>query len=211
MKPALKHVLKQGFFNGSLTLCLLAFGGVSMAAQAEDWLVNSGHSNVSFVSTKKVDIAEVHKFKQVQGSLSKQGELALAIDLNSVDTGISIRDERMASLLFEVAKYPKLEITGHVNPKLINDLPLGSTLVTQITATIQLHGQQVNKDIDVLVAKLTPTTLVVTSMTPVIVMANEFDLVAGVEKLRDIAGLSSISMAVPVSFVLTLSQKISSK
>ncbi|MBB1270325.1 YceI family protein [Shewanella sp. SR44-3] len=211
MKPALKHVLKQGFFNGSLTLCLLAFGSVSMAAQAEDWLVNSGHSNVSFVSTKKVDIAEVHKFKQVQGSLSKQGELALAIDLNSVDTGISIRDERMASLLFEVAKYPKLEITGHVNPKLINDLPLGSTLVTQITATIQLHGQQVNKDIDVLVAKLTPTTLVVTSMTPVIVMANEFDLVAGVEKLRDIAGLSSISMAVPVSFVLTLSQKISSK
>lgn len=44
------------------------------------------------------------------------------------------------------------------------------------------------------------------SFQPIIVNANEFDLVAGIDKLREIAGLSSISQAVPVSFVLTLTQ-----
>lgn len=46
----------------------------------------------------------------------------------------------------------------------------------------------------------------VSSFQPIIINANEFGLVAGVDKLRDIAGLSSISQAVPVSFVLTLTQ-----
>jgi len=47
---------------------------------------------------------------------------------------------------------------------------------------------------------------VVSSLAPVIVQANEFGLVAGVEKLKELAGLPSISLAVPVSFVLTLAQ-----
>jgi polyisoprenoid-binding protein YceI len=197
--------------NPLLTLSLVILAAISTGVQAENWQLDAGHSNISFVSTKKADIAEVHRFKQLQGSLSGQGQLALAVDLTSVDTGISIRDERMASLLFEVAKFPKLELSAQVNPKLIDDLPLGATLVTQVAVTIQLHGVEQTKDIDVLVAKLTPSKLVVTSMAPVIVMADEFNLGAGVNKLRDIAGLSSISMAVPVSFVLTLSQQASNK
>jgi polyisoprenoid-binding protein YceI len=211
MKNALKHGRIQRFINPLLTLSLLTFAAVSAGVHAENWQVNAGHSNISFVSTKKVDIAEVHRFKQLQGSLSEQGQLALVVDLASVDTGISIRDERMASLLFEVAKFPKLELTAQVNPKLIDDLPLGATLVTQVAVKIHLHGLEQTKDIDVLVAKLTPSKLVVTSMKPVIVMADEFNLGAGVNKLRDIAGLSSISMSVPVSFVLTLSQQVSNK
>jgi polyisoprenoid-binding protein YceI len=211
MKPTLKHGLNQGLIKPLLSLIVLILTAVSLGVQAEGWQVNVAHSNISFVSTKKVDIAEVHRFKQLQGSLSEQGQLALVVDLASVDTGISIRDERMASLLFEVAKYPKLELSAQVNPKLIDDLPLGATLVTQVAVKIHLHGLEQTKDIDVLVAKLTPNKLVVTSMKPVIVMAEDFNLGAGVNKLRDIAGLSSISMAVPVSFVLTLSQQTSNK
>jgi polyisoprenoid-binding protein YceI len=211
MKPTLKHGLNQGLIKPLLSLIVVTLTAVSFGVQAEGWQLNAAHSNISFVSTKKVDIAEVHRFKQLQGSLSEQGQLALVVDLVSVDTGISIRDERMASLLFEVAKYPKLELSAQVNPKLIDDLPLGATLATQVEVKIHLHGLVQTKDIDVLVAKLTPNKLVVASMAPVIVMADDFNLGAGVNKLRDIAGLSSISMAVPVSFVLTLSQQTSIK
>jgi polyisoprenoid-binding protein YceI len=146
----------------------------------------------------------VHKFNKLEASLSEEGEIKLSIDLSSVDTGISIRDERMMSLLFEVAKFPTLSLTGHINPKLLQDLPQGATLVTQVSVEINLHGIKQTKTFDILVAKLGDHKLMVTSLAPVIVMAQDFELAKGVEKLRDIAGLSSIGMAVPVSFVLTL-------
>ncbi|MGZ9898099.1 YceI family protein [Shewanella gaetbuli] len=173
---------------------------------AANWQVDNDLSSVSFISTKKGDIAEVHKFKQVSGTLDEQGKFSLTIDLASVDTGISIRDERMQGLLFEVAQYPTLTLSASVPPKLVNDLAVGSTTVADIEATIDLHGQQQKKVFKVLVAKLSDKKLMVTSLAPVVVQAQDFGLVAGVEKLRAIAGLSSISLAVPVSFVVGLHQ-----
>jgi len=76
--------------------------------------------------------------------------------------------------------------------------------VADIDGKISLHGKQQTKTFSVILTKVSDNKLMVSSFQPIIVNANEFDLVAGVDKLRDIAGLSSISQAVPVSFVLTL-------
>jgi hypothetical protein len=43
----------------------------------------------------------------------------------------------------------------------------------------------------------------VAATKPLIVDATKFGLSDGIEKLREIAGLSSISHAVPVTFVMT--------
>jgi len=45
--------------------------------------------------------------------------------------------------------------------------------------------------------------VMVASTKPLIVDAAKFGMTEGVEKLREIAGLQSISNAVPVSFVMT--------
>jgi len=148
----------------------------------------------------------VNHFKHVAGSLTDAGAFSLSIDLTSVDTGVEIRDQRLQSVLFEVAQFPTLTIDAVVNPKLLAGLKVGDTLTTQVEATIMLHGQKQQKSFDVLVAKLSDKKMVVSSLAPVIVQANEFGLVAGVEKLKELAGLPSISLAVPVSFVLTLAQ-----
>ncbi len=190
----------------ALPIALLSTSLLSSAAFAADWQIKQGHSKVSFISVKKGDIAEVHDFKKVSGSLTPEGAFNLLINLDSVDTGIEIRDERMQTMLFEVAKYPALTLSSVVNPKLLADLSVGSTLVTQIDGTIELHGKSRQKTFDVLVAKLSDKKMVVSSMSPVIIQASDFDLVEGINKLREVAGLSSISLAVPVSFVLTLSQ-----
>ncbi len=187
-------------------LAVLPLAILSTSVLAADWQVKQAHSKVSFISIKKADIAEVHDFKTVSGSLTPAGAFNLSIDLVSVDTGVEIRDERMQSMLFEVAKYPKLQLNSVINPQLLADLSVGSTLVTQIDGTIELHGKTKKQSFDVLVAKLSDKKMVVTSMSPVIVQAEDFGLTDGVNKLREIAGLSSISLAVPVSFVLTLSQ-----
>lgn len=187
-------------------LPLLAASLLSTSVMASDWQVNQDHSRVSFISIKKTDIAEVNHFKHVAGSLTDAGAFSLSIDLTSVDTGVEIRDQRMQSVLFEVAQFPTLTIDAVVNPKLLAGLKVGDTLTTQVEATIMLHGQKQQKSFDVLVAKLSDKKMVVSSLAPVIVQANEFGLVAGVEKLKELAGLPSISLAVPVSFVLTLAQ-----
>ena len=187
-------------------LSVIALGLLSNVALAGDWSVNNNQSTVSFISIKKSDIAEVHRFKQVEGTLNEAGKFSLAIDLSSVDTGILIRDERMQGLLFEVAQFPKLTLNASVNPKLLADLHIGEVMTLQVDGEIELHGKKQTKTFNVLVAKLSAKKMVVTSLTPVVVQAGDFDLATGVEKLRDIAGLTSISLAVPVSFVITLSQ-----
>ncbi|RPA32625.1 YceI family protein [Shewanella frigidimarina] len=187
-------------------LPLLAVSLLSTSVMAGDWQVNQDHSRVSFISIKKADVAEVHHFKQVAGALTDAGAFSLSIDLSSVDTGIEIRDQRMQTVLFEVAQFPKLTLDAVVNPKLLAGLKVGDTLTTQVEATIKLHGQKQQKSFEVLVAKLSDKKMVISSLAPVIVQANEFDLVSGVEKLKEMAGLPSISLAVPVSFVLTLAQ-----
>ncbi|WP_394132105.1 YceI family protein [Shewanella maritima] len=178
----------------------------SSSIYAADWQVSQAHSRVNFISIKKQDIAEVHTFDAIAGQYSDSGEFSLKIPLNSVNTGIEIRDERMQKILFEVAKFPKLQLTAKVDPKLVSGLNVGDTLVTQVTGEIDLHGMKVNKNFDVMVAKLAKDKMVVTSLQPVVVSAADFGLTEGVEKLREVAGLTSISLAVPVTFVLTLTQ-----
>ena len=46
----------------------------------------------------------------------------------------------------------------------------------------------------------------VDTLAPIIVKADAFALVDGIESLREIAGLPSISRSVPVSFSLLFSQ-----
>jgi hypothetical protein len=54
------------------------------------------------------------------------------------------------------------------------------------------------------VIRLNEKELIVVSAQPVIINAEQFGLTRGVEKLREIAGLTSIGHSVPVSFILNL-------
>ncbi|MGL4223138.1 MAG: YceI family protein [Shewanella sp.] len=170
------------------------------------WQVTEQGSRVSFVSVKKGDIAEVHHFKQLKGMLNDNGQFELTVPLVSVATGIDVRDERMQNLLFEVSLYPELKLSSQVDSKMLKELAVGESKLAEIDGKIALHGKQQTKTFSVIVTKVSDNKLMVSSFQPIIVNANEFDLVAGVDKLRDIAGLSSISQAVPVSFVLTLTK-----
>ncbi|MDR8524138.1 YceI family protein [Shewanella fidelis] len=190
----------KGIITGLLLLPL------SLMASAQPWKVDSDSSNVSFISIKKGDIAEVHHFKSMAGTFDDKGQFSFSVALASVATNIEIRDERMTSLLFEVDKYPKLTLTASVDPNLVKDLAVGSVKVATIDAQVDLHGEKQQMAFTVSIAKLSDTHLLIASVAPVIVNANSFGLTAGVEKLREIAGLSAISKAVPVTFSLNLTK-----
>lgn len=177
---------------------------LSAGAHAADWKVDNAESKLSFVSTKKVNVAEIHSFEQLSGGLNAAGEFALSIDLSSVNTSIAIRNERMKEFLFEVVDFPAAEITANIDTDKLNKLIVGQQLSETIEGKLQLHGQEQAMSFDVIVTKLADDTLFVVASKPLLLNVSDYQLVEGVEKLRELAGLASISHAVPVNFYLTL-------
>ncbi|QYK00067.1 YceI family protein [Shewanella psychrotolerans] len=176
----------------------------SAMALADNWQVNSQDSVVNFISVKKGDVAEVHKFTQVSGILDSSGDFSLSIPLSSVWTNVEIRDIRMKEVLFETAQYPSVDLMAKVDINTIEKLSIGEMRSLSLDAILVLHGEKKSILVNVRVAKLAQDKMLVMSESPIIVNAADFDLASGVDKLRELAGLSAISQAVPVSFVLTL-------
>lgn len=171
-------------------------------AQA-DWELDGAASRVNFVSTKANTAAEVHTFRAVDGQVDEEGNATISIDLNSVDTAIEIRDERMRSMLFETEQYPSAALAARIDMNAINMLKPGESMVLTTEGQLMIHGTTSSITFDLSVARLTADRIMVASEKPLIVNASQVGLLAGVEKLREVAGLPSISPAVPVTFLLT--------
>ena len=168
-----------------------------------DWTLDPARSHLAFISIKAKDVAEVHTFNEVKGSIAPDGQANVSLMLDSVETLVPIRNERMRELLFQTTDYKEAVLSAKIDPALIKAMPTGA--ITTITAegTLSLHGQTQPMTLLVQVAKVSDNTVMVASAKPLVVDAAKFGMTDGVEKLREIAGLAAISNAVPVSFVLT--------
>ncbi|ACA86345.1 YceI family protein [Shewanella woodyi] len=188
------------------TLIALALGTVSFMTSAAPWTIDNQSSEINFITTKKVNVSEVHEFKQFSGSLNEKGEFSLSVELASVWTNIEIRDARMREILFEVEAFPKLELQAKVSPGVLAKMAVGSRSEMQLNAELSFHGKEQTVPMRVSVVKLSEKEVLVLSSQPVIINAEQFGLSSGVEKLREIAGLTSIGHSVPVSFILNLTR-----
>lgn len=182
--------------------CLVALTLLSTAALA-DWKVDSEQSKVFFISTKNLNISEVHSFNRIDGQLSSDGQFSADISLSSVETGIDIRNQRMRDMLFKVDLFPKANISATL-PKAIMGLAKGESMHTELPATLTLMGASKALNLDLIVSKTNDGKYMVSSAKPVLLGASELGLQEGVEALQKIAGLTSIGLTVPVTFNLVL-------
>jgi len=170
------------------------------------WQLDNAQSQISFVSTKAVDVAEVHGFTQLSGAVDDTGAAQITVELASVDTLIPVRDERMRELLFQTQLFPQATISATLDVAKYTGLKSGDSLVSSEQLVLDLHGVSAGFSADMLVTKVTAQRFMVASMRPVIVSAAAFGLADGVEQLREVAGLPNIGGSVPVSFVLTFAR-----
>ncbi len=185
-----------------LIVISLIVAGPCLAA----WTLDNDSSQVSFVSVKAGDAGEVHRFTEISGELSSGGKASVTIQLASVDTLIPLRDERMRELLFQTGIFPTASLSTDIDMDALNAIEPGDSMDMAANLTLELHGQQLSLAAEMIVARLGDHRLMVSSRKPVIVNAASVDLVNGIEALREIANLPSISKAVPVSFVLTFDE-----
>ncbi len=179
----------------------LLFAG---SAQAH-WSLDNDASSLSFITVKAEHVAEVHSFDVLSGTIDDDGGVEITIQLASVNTLIPIRNERMQEMLFETNLFPQATIAGTINLDLLTDMSFGASLARTIDFELSLHGETVDLAADVQITR-TEEGAVVSTLKPIVVMADSFALTEGVEKLREVAGLPSISRAVPVSFTLVFEQ-----
>ena len=164
------------------------------------WTVDSDASELSYVTVKQGDIAEVNTFENLTGSVSESGEAVIEVDLASVSTLVDIRDERMRDIFFVVADNPTATVTAQVDPAAFEALGVGESLQTTLDTTVSLKGAEASFDAEVTVTRAGEDRVLAVTDKPVVVYADALELTAGLAQLQELAGLDSITPAVPVSF-----------
>ena len=165
-----------------------------------DWQIGPG-SQVQFVSIKNNTVGEVSHFETLSGSVTDAGDVEVRVVLDSVETNVGIRNERMKAMLFEVGLYPEAVITAQLDAGSMAALSSGG--VTNVALQIDLHGQSVTKDAQLNVA-VTDQGVSATTTQPILLTAAEFGLEGGVAALQAVAGLNAISRVIPVTVTLQL-------
>ncbi len=181
-----------------LSALLLAF---CLPAHA-NWHLDGESSRLSFITGKNGNTAEVHRFLVLHGTVDRKGVAGLSIEMDSVSSGIPLRDERMREDLFEVERFAEAKVQAQLDLRPINDLANGAQIELRLPLTVTLHGQSHSYNALLLATRLDERRFQVVTLEPLVLRAEDFGLLPGLQRLRKFAGLKSINPSVPVSAVL---------
>jgi len=202
------------FLAGACAVMLAACGAPSQETTAPaasidanaPWHLVNEESRLTFVSIKAGDVAEVHTFNTMTGTVTADGGATIEVSLDSVDTAIELRDERMRAMLFETDSHPALTMSSRMALDAFSEMEEGDRKRIETDITVNLHGMEEVYFADLFVTRIGPDKVLVESASPVLVHAGDFDLDTGLEALREVAALPSISPAVPVSVSFVFEQ-----
>ena len=106
--------MKIGYLTG-LTLSFLMVGGAQASIPAKKWIMNVDSGAVEFNAIGRPSALKIHgKGTAPKGALTVEGGTAsgqLTFDLESLDTGIKMRNEHMKQKYLEVGKYSEATLT----------------------------------------------------------------------------------------------------
>ncbi|QXH36750.1 YceI family protein [Pseudomonas muyukensis] len=183
------------------SLLLPWFMALGLPAQA-NWHLDGESSRLSFVTGKNGNIAEVSRFLVLHGKVDRKGAAEVSIEMDSISSGIPLRDERMRDHLFAFEQFPEARVQAQIDLRPINDLADGAQLELRLPVSVTLHGQTRSYNTLLLATRLDERRFQVVTLEPLILRAADFGLLPGLENLRKLAGLKSINPSVPVSAVL---------
>lgn len=189
------------------TLVLATALTLPLAAQAGTWTIDGDQSVVTFGSVKQTTTGEAHTFSGVSGEVDAAGKATLSVDVKSLETNIDIRNERMLKYVLESEKHPAATFAGQLDMDALKDLKTGALMTYDLEGTLTIAGTAVDVEAPVVVTRLASDKVMVASDGFVMLDADEFNLAPGIEKLRELASLDSIDLAVPLSFRLVYNEK----
>jgi OOP family OmpA-OmpF porin len=189
---------------------LLAVTGASPGAAADPfargWSLDPATSTLRFQSVKNETKVEQSSFAAIAGAIEEDGTATLRVSLDSVNTGVDLRNVRMRFLFFETYQFPEAVVTTRIDPALLADLPQVRRKHVPLTFTLDLHGVKKETQTTVVVTLLSDDLVSVASDAPISIAAADHNLELGVTKLEEAAGVSLIPSAT-VSFDFTFRRR----
>ena len=177
-----------------LLFVIAAATGASAQAQGASpfeggWVLDSTASELRYMSVKKGNIAETNKFATLSGLITEYGTAQVRVLLDSVDTGVDLRNVRMRFLFFETFLHPEATITAQLDPAQLGELAATRRKLVDMDYALSLHGVTVNKTAEVAIALLSDDRVSVASVKPIPLKLVEFDLETGRGKLEEAANV----------------------
>ncbi len=172
-----------------------------LPADAADWQLNRERSAISYLSSKQATVEtpmmfESNLFREFSGTIDG-AQVELVVELDSLDTKVPIRDERVAEHVFLTKQYPQATVSAT-----IDGIEQISYERKQIAATLTMRGQSHGVQAEVIIERSDPRTLRIQTTTPVLVNANAYGMLDGFATLKQLVGLMQIPMTIPVSLHL---------
>ena len=153
---------------------------------------------VGVTSTKNDRISERHQIKFKTGAVSSTGQVDLVLDLRTTETNIPIRNERMQQHLF--AQFRLATVSAQLPPDVFAKARAGKAISEPVVVTLVANGVAQTYSMQMVLEQDVMGGLIVSGKTEIDVSL--FGYGAGIEMLRNLAGLLSISTLVPVDFLL---------
>ena len=185
----------------SIRPLIVLLGALALPVQAS-WYLDNESSRISFISTKAGSISEVHRFLTLHGKIDNGGKAHLSVELESVSTGVPLRDQRLREQFFEIGKYPEAEVSAQLDLRPITDLAPGAQLELSLPLKVKLRDQEHEYRAELLATRLDDRRFQVVTLAPLVLQVEDFGLTAALDGLRKVAGLPGISLSVPVGAVL---------
>lgn len=180
----------------------LAVPLLATPALSAEWTLNGEESKIAFGSVKNNDVGEVHHFTGLSGTVSEDGTAEIEIDVVGVETWIDIRNERMLKHVFESVTYPKATLTAKIDMEALEGLEPGQTTTTAAEGKIAMAGIESDVTAELFVAVLSEGRVMVTTDEMIMLYTSDLEIDAGIDALREIAGLDSIARVAPVTLRL---------
>ncbi|PCI51290.1 MAG: hypothetical protein COB49_02410 [Alphaproteobacteria bacterium] len=179
---------------------------LTMGSARADWILDMENSQLSYASIKKGSIGENNHFQSMEGRITDKGEITLLIDLASVETWVDIRNARMKEFFFQIKEFPVATLSGQIDMNKLDGLKVGGQRSFDVAFDFDLHGMGQTIEAELVILRLTENTVVVIPGEFIFLDVEKFNLLSGLEKLKKLAKLPSISRSIPITFHLTFNQ-----
>lgn len=185
-----------------VALCLMPSRGHTAEPFARGWTLDAETSFLRFQSVKNGSKVEISEFATFAGQIDETGVATLTIALDSVDTGVDLRNVRMRFLFFETFRFPEAKVRVEIDRAAIADLATRRRMTVPVRYTLDLHGVEQTLETDAVVTLITDTQVSVASSAPIPIATALFGLDEGVRKLEDAAKVTIVpSGSVSFDFV----------
>jgi OmpA-OmpF porin, OOP family len=178
------------------------YNASAQAFLAQDWALDPENSHVYFQVVKKETVIAKHKFTIIDGTVDKNGDATVKIDLNSVETNVDILNVRLRFLLFETFKFPYAEITAKLDKSKLQSLANPTPVSYPLTLQVAMHGMAETIQTSVRVTRVSDSAVSVETVDPIVVAAETFGFTKGIEKLSEAVGGINIKPAAEITFDL---------